>query len=150
MKRKQEDETMLKGLLQKLIDTMQERNTVGRIIQSKDVKGTYKSEKNAMREQIERFREMSQQQINLDEIPICNAGAIVCTDIALELAFAVIMCKIDLYMTFSDQGAVLIEALSNDRGKYQSLSQNFVRFFKDEWQPEKITEAHALKKVGLL
>ena len=36
------------------------------------------------------------------------------------------MCKIDLYMTFSAQGAVLIEALSNDRGKYQSLSQNFV------------------------
>lgn len=141
---------MLKKSLNKLVDTMKERNTVLEIVQAKDVKGVYSSEKVAMSKQLQDFKDLAMTQINLDENPIEKADEIICPGVALEVSFIMVMCKLDPYEVFSDGGRELYKSLQNVRGKYEGLASNFGKFFRKEWHLKTVSEEYALKKIFLL
>lgn len=111
-------------LLKELIEKMEERGTVRKIVQAKDVKAVYYEEKNAMSNQIEEFRESIQMQINLGRVPFDSVKDIISYKNALEAAFVVVMCKIN-FKNFPDNGYTLLHSLLEVHNEYKNEAINF-------------------------
>ena len=126
----------MKGLLKQLIETMKERETVRRIMQAKDAKSEYNSEKEALSQQIEEFRKLLQEQnpINIKEVE-----DLINEENAFEIAFLFVIGKFELRI-FSDVGMRLICALDKKEEKVlaENLSRTLLgefRTFDVPWKP---------------
>ena len=137
---------MLKKVLNKLVKEMQERNSVDKILQAKDLREVYNEEKAAMKKQLKDFKELVQSQVNLGEIPIYDPENIINSDVAVEVMFILLMCKLDEYRIFSDYGKTLNIALKNVKDHKSVLAYNFYMLIRKE-NLSRLDEYLVLKRV---
>ena len=137
---------MLKKVLNKLVKEMQERNSVDKILQAKDLRAVYNEEKVAMKKQLKDFKELVQSQVNLGEIPIYDPENIINSDVAVEVMFILLMCKLDEYRIFSDYGKTLNIALKNVKDHKSILAYNFYMLIRKE-NLSRLDEYQVLKRV---
>ena len=137
---------MLKKVLNKLVKEMQERNSVDKILQAKDLRAVYNEEKVAMKKQLKDFKELVQGQVNLGEISIYDPENIINSDVAVEVMFILLMCKMDEYRIFSDYGKTLNIALKNVKDHKSVLAYNFYMLIRKE-DLSRLDEYQVLKRV---
>jgi len=137
---------MLKKVLNKLVKEMQERNSVDKILQAKDLRAVYNEEKVAMKKQLKDFKELVQGQVNLEEISIYDPENIINSDVAVEVMFILLMCKMDEYRIFSDYGKTLNIALKNVKDHKSVLAYNFYMLIRKE-DLSRLDEYQVLKRV---
>ena len=118
-------------ILNELITIFKGRNTVRKILQAKDVKAVYESEKAAMRDQLESFDHEMWDFIKEGEQPIYDASEVISVDNVVEICFILLMSGVDDDDLIDDWESIgeILEYVPED---LQEIAERLLEFLCEE------------------
>lgn len=118
--------------INELVEIFKERNTVRKILQAKNIKAVYESEKAAMSEQIKSFKEMMLPFIEESERPISEVSEVISTDNVVEICFILLMSEVVDDYDLADDWEAIVEILLYVPEDLQEIADRFYEFLYEE------------------
>ena len=133
-----------------MITIFKGRNTVRKILQAKDVKAVYESEKATVRDELESFREMMLPFIKEAEYPISDALEVISADNVVDICFILLISEVVDDFDLIDDWKSFGEILKYVPEDLQEIADRFFQFLLEEENCfSNCTEEELLKKLLL-